>query len=112
VSDEEHMAIVEKIISKVKPGIKKRILTMWVSAISHEPMSLKKKYMENRQARRHRMHLMESKFVEKVEGLSLLALWNMTVGRHDRFWDGSHVFPTSNRPYSHIIPSGEHGSRC
>ena len=47
-SDEEHMAIVEKIISKVKPGIKKRILTMWVSATSHEPMSLKKKYMENR----------------------------------------------------------------
>ncbi len=103
VSDEEHMAIVGKIISKVKLGIKQRKLTIWVSATSHEPRSLKKKYMENRQARRYRMHLMESKLVEKVKGLSLLSLWNMSVGRHDRFWDGSHVFPTNNRPYSHTI---------
>ena len=49
------------------------------------------------------MHLMESKLVEKVEGLLPLALWNMSVGRHDRFWDGTHVFPTSNRPFSHTI---------
>ena len=109
VSDVTHSEVVTKMINMLKPGLSVNArTTIWVSATSRRDHHIKGLYIENRQARRYRLHCIEMDLLSRVSailGLRQLNLWDMTRGRRDRYFDETHVWPTYRMavPFLHTI---------
>lgn len=98
VGEEEQNQIFRKLIRQVEVSSMagKRFNVIWVSCTPTRDHHLPLELIDNRSNRRYQMHMNELTVLKSAHWILRLDVWNMTRLRRDRFYDMTHVYPSSS----------------